>query len=431
MPQTTISFVTLGCPKNQVDSEFIASALDSPDYKVTHGEDFADIVLINTCGFIHDAREQSVDTILEYAEARKKGKIKHLIVFGCLVEKYRQQLEPEINEVDFWFGVNDAQKIIEHMRFSGEIPKVRKSKLLSTPGHYAYLKISEGCDRQCSFCAIPGIRGKHLSRPMEDIVQEAAELVRNGVKELIVIAQDTTYYGLDIYGKRKLPELMDILATQSGAKRIRLHYTYPAGFPQELIDVMARHKNICNYIDIPFQHVDDNILIKMKRHHSSEDIEKLIRLFREKLPDVHIRTSFICGFPGEGRSEYNKLRAFLKKHKLERIGFFAYSHEEDTEAGKMIDDVPHKTKLRRVQNLFAIQEKISLDLNLNKIGNTIEIIVDEVYDNYLLGRTEFDSPEIDNMVTVHLKKHHAFNPGDIITVRVIGADAWDLIAEPE
>jgi len=430
MSETTISFVTLGCPKNQVDSEFIASALDAPENRITHGEDYADIVLINTCGFIHDAREQSVDTILEYAEARKEGKIKHLIVFGCLVEKYRQQLQSEISEVDFWFGVNDAQKIIEHIRISGEMPKARENKLLSTPGHYAYLKISEGCDRQCSFCAIPGIRGKHISRPMEEIIGEATQLVRNGVKELIVIAQDTTYYGLDIYGKRKLPELMDKLATLSGAMRIRLHYTYPAGFPVELIDVMARHKNICNYIDIPFQHVDDNILLKMKRFHTSEDIENLIGLFRKKIPGIHIRTSLICGFPGESRAEYNKLTAFLKKHRLERVGVFAYSHEEDTDAGSMADDVPHTTKLRRVQNIFAAQEKISLELNLNKVGTTLEIIVDEVYDKYLLGRTEFDSPEIDNLVTVHLKKHHTFNPGDIISVRIIGADAWDLIAEP-
>jgi len=426
----SVSIITLGCPKNQVDSEFIASALSSDTLNVIHSEDYADIVLINTCGFILDAREQSVDTILKYAIARKEGKIKKLIVFGCLIEKFGAQLKDEIPEVDAWFGVNDAQEISNSILSDAKIPTARSNSMLSTPKHYAFLKISEGCDRQCAFCAIPSIRGNHISRPMEEIVSEAVSLVNNGVKELIVIAQDTTYYGLDLYGKRKLPELMEQLSTQSGATWIRLHYTYPAGFPIELIDVMVRCPNICRYIDIPFQHVNHTLLARMMRYHTAKDIEQLIAEFRKKIPEIHIRTTMITGFPGEGKDEFNEMVQFLKKYKIERAGFFAYSPEENTPAESFGDPVSQKLKLQRLRKLFDIQEKISFELNLKKVGSMMSVMIDEVFDTYLLGRTEFDSPDIDNMVTVHVKNSLHFKQGDIIRVKITGADAWDLIAEP-
>jgi len=282
--------VTLGCPKNQVDSEHIASSLVSPEIMIAHSEQYADTVLINTCGFIHDAKEQSVDTILEYVKAKKEGKIRSLIVFGCLVERYRDELQLEIPEVDRWFGVKESNRIVHFLNSDSKLSAYRKYEMLSTPKHYAYLKISEGCDRKCSFCAIPFIRGKHISRPIDEILGEATELVRNGVRELIIIAQDTTYYGIDLYGKKMLPQLLDLLATESGAKWIRLHYAYPAGFPLELPEIIAKHDNICKYIDIPFQHVDNHILTSMKRFHTYEDMIYLIKLLRSTIPGVHIRT---------------------------------------------------------------------------------------------------------------------------------------------
>jgi len=430
MEKTTVTFVTLGCPKNQVDSECIASSLDEMQFSVVHGDGNADVVAINTCGFILDAKEQSIDTILEYAQARKNGAIKKLIVFGCLIERYGKELSGEIDGVDLWFGVNDSQKILQHIQASDEILSVRKNTSLTTPSHYAYLKISEGCDRKCAFCAIPDIRGKHISRPMDEIVAEAKSLVNGGVKELIVIAQDTTYYGVDLYGKQQLPMLLEKLAIESGAKWIRLHYTYPSGFPIEVCDVIARYDNICKYIDIPFQHVNDEILLKMKRFHTKKNIEELIGLFRTKIPNVHIRTAFIAGFPGEDRVEFNELVAFLKKFKIERVGFFPYSHEEGTPAEKLGDTVSNRVKLKRADTLFQVQEKISMELNLAKVGSVLEIIIDEVHDKFLLGRSQFDSPEIDNLVTVHVKKGKDFKAGEFLQVKVTGADAWDLIAEP-
>ncbi len=430
MSKISVSIVTLGCPKNQVDSEHLAASLQSPLLQVAHSDDFADVVMINTCGFIADAKEQSVDTILEYIEAKKQGKIKKLIVFGCMIQRYGEELKKELKEVDFWSGLGDQKEMLAFITDSAQHNQKRDKTNLSTPGHYAYLKISEGCDRQCSFCAIPGIRGKHISLPVEAILEEAKLLVSQGVKELIIIAQDTTWYGMDLYKKRMLPQLMETLAKESGAKWIRLQYTYPAGFPLELIDVMSRYSNICNYIDIPFQHVSDSILASMKRFHTQSDIEQLITYFRSQIPDIHIRSAFITGFPGEGRSEFNELAGFLKKHKLERVGFFAYSHEEGTPAGKLKETVSQAAKLRRMETLYAIQEKISMDLNLGKTGKEVEIIVDEVYDSYLLGRTEHDAPEIDHMVTVHVKKGHKYEPGQFIRVKITGADAWDLIAEP-
>ncbi len=430
MSETSVCIVTLGCPKNQVDSEYLASSVQMCGYSVIHGEKFADIVLLNTCGFIQDAKEQSIEVILEYSEARKERKIKKLVVFGCLVERYKEQLKSEITDVDAWFGVNKTEDILRYIHSSISFSRPERQRLLSTPSHYAYLKISEGCNRKCSFCVIPDIRGKYISRPIEDIVSEAIYLTSIGVKEIIIIAQDTTYYGRDLYMKPKLPELMEELALRSGAEWLRLLYAYPSEFPEELADVIAKYDNICKYIDIPFQHVDNVVLEKMKRGHTCEDIEHLIYLLRKKIPDIHIRTSFITGFPGESEKEFRKLQTFLKKYKIERAGFFTYSHEEGTTAEILGDDVNHKTKLKRINKLIKIQEKISLKKNRAEIGSVIKIIVDEVYEKHLLGRTEFDAPEIDNLITVHLRKKHRYNTGDFAMVRIIGAEAFDLIAEP-
>jgi len=430
MTTPSLSIITLGCAKNQVDSEFIASAINPSEINISHSEDFADIVLINTCGFIMDAKEESVDTILEYAQARKDGRIKTLIVFGCLVERYRESLTKEIPEVDMWFGVHDSEEICKILEANAIIPKTRNKSMMTTPGHYAFIKIADGCDRQCAFCAIPAIKGKHLSKPIEEIIDEAKSLVSEGVKELILIAQDTTYYGMDMYGRKMLPELLDRLAMESGAEWIRLHYAYPTGFPVELIDVMAKHKNICKYIDIPFQHVNDKILKSMNRNHTHNDIIKLMDLFRKKIPDICIRTSFIIGFPGETRVEFNELVNFIKTYKPDRVGLFAYSDEEGTAAKELEDKVAQSTKLKRMNTLWSVQEKIAKHTNNEKFGNVMNVIIDEVFDTYLLGRTEYDSPEIDNLVTIHIPKGHPYSTGQFIDVKITGYGAWDMIAEP-
>lgn len=428
MSKQTVSLITLGCAKNQVDSEYIAAALQKGNHIVYHERETADIVLINTCGFIHDAKEQSVDTILQYVEKKKMGSIKKLIVFGCLTERHRNELSIEIPEVDLWFGVNDSALIIQHLNKT----KTNSGfdRLLSTPSHYAFLKISEGCDRTCSFCAIPGIRGVHRSKPIEDLLLEAKMLVQSGVKELIVIAQDTTYYGIDIYGKRMLGNLLEQLSLHSGAEWIRLHYAYPAGFPDDVIDIMAKYDNICKYIDIPLQHVNNELLKSMRRQHTTDDIEMLLQKFRQRIPGIHIRTTFIAGYPGETTKQFNELLTFIRKQRFEKLGVFAYSEEEHTHAATLNDDVPHRVKIRRMQQILDLQERISKEINVNRIGQTLKIIIDEEYPDYLLGRSQFDSPDVDNLVTVHCKKGHSFQPGDSIQVKITGAGAYDLIAEP-
>jgi len=420
-----ISIVTLGCSKNQVDSEYLAAALNNKNFTVKHESDKADIVIINTCGFILDAKEESIDTIIYYCDAKKTGKIKKLIVFGCLIQRYKEELSLEIQDVDSWFGVRDFQEIVDYL--DSDL-KISNKRLLTENKHFAYLKISEGCDRSCSFCAIPSIRGTHKSVPMEDLLEQAKFLVQSGAKELIVIAQDTTYYGIDIYGKRKLAELLELLATESGAEWIRLHYTYPAGFPTDIIDVMAKHENICKYIDMPIQHVNNEILSSMKRFHTKEDIENLINEFKSKMPDIHIRTTLISGYPGETIVEHKELKEFIKKHKFARLGVFTYSNEEGTEAANIKDNVKHLTKLKRMQEILDLQEQISLENNKLKIGKTFKVIVDEVGEDYLIARTEYDSPDVDNIVNILSDNNDNIKPGMMINVKITDAEAHELFA---
>lgn len=421
-----ISLVTLGCSKNQVDSEHIAAALNGIKYIVKHESKNADIVIINTCGFILDAKEEAIETILYYCEAKKSGKIKKLIVFGCLIQRYKEELSNEIKEVDAWFGVKNFQEILDYL---DQNLKITNKRLLNENKHFAYLKISEGCDRSCTFCTIPAIRGTHKSVPIEILIEQAQLLVNGGVKEIILIAQDTSYYGVDIYGKRKLALLLEELATKSNANWIRLHYTYPANFPLDVIDIMAKYDNICKYLDIPLQHVNNEILKSMKRFHNKEDIENLLLEFKNKIPEIHVRTTFISGYPGETTQQHKELLNFIKKHKFSRLGVFTYSKEEGTEAAKMKDNVSEATKIKRMQEILDTQEKISLEVNSSKIGNTYKVIVDHVDKNNLIARTEFDSPEVDNIVNISVENSENFHVGQFLNVEITDAESFELFAQ--
>lgn len=398
-----INIITLGCSKNTVDSENVAGHLSAAGYKVFFDRKQNDcpIVLVNTCGFIGDAKEESVNVILEQADIKRRGRsARTLIVFGCLVERYLKDLQSEIPEVDAWFGVHDWQALIRCVLRSRKHFVLESDRLCSTPRHYAYLKISEGCNRSCSYCAIPLIRGRHVSRPIDDLVNEAKRLVANGVKELILIAQDTTYYGLDLYGKRCLGLLLDRLATESGASWIRLHYTYPTSFPEDAIDTIRRHPNICNYIDIPLQHINTDILRSMQRGINREATLALIRTFREKLPNVCIRTTLIVGYPGETEKEFDELKQFVTDAQFDRMGVFAYSPEEGTPAMSLGDPVSDDEKQRRVDELMAVQEDISLRKNEQRVGQTYMVLIDRREGDFYVGRTEFDSPEVDDEVLI-------------------------------
>lgn len=399
-----INIITLGCSKNTVDSEKLAGRLAAEGHTVyfDRQKNDCDTVIVNTCGFIGDAKEESINVILEQIAAKRRRRNKtRLVVSGCLVQRYLGELKAEMPEVDEWHGTE---------YFSLSDPQ----RSLSTPGHYAYLKIAEGCNRSCSYCAIPLIRGAHRSRPIDDLVSEAKGLVAKGVKELIVISQDTTYYGLDLYHRRALGELLNRLATESGAAWIRLHYTYPTSFPIDAIDAIASHPNICNYIDIPLQHINSRILGSMQRGIDREGTLRLIDTFRQKLPDVAIRTTLIVGYPGETPEEFEELKDFVRQARFDRMGCFAYSPEEGTAAYSLPDDVPQQEKERRVGELMAIQEQISLEKNQARIGQTLRVIVDGHYDNYLVGRTQYDSPEVDDEVLIDTQ---ALKPSDIQTIR--------------
>ncbi len=433
-----INIITLGCSKNTVDSENLAGKLKAQGHTVHFNRSLndCDTVIINTCGFIGDAKEESIDTILQQVAVKSRGrKTRRIIACGCLVERYRDELAKEIPEVDAWYGVHEWDAIASDLRLPTSVLRLPTSDLrpLSTPSHYAYLKIAEGCNRSCSYCAIPLIRGAHRSRPIEDIVSEARQLVSQGVKELIVISQDTTYYGLDLYRRRALGQLLDRLADESGAPWIRLHYTYPSSFPLDAIDAIARHPNICNYIDIPLQHINSRILGSMQRGIDREGTLRLLERFRAQLPDAAIRTTLIVGYPGETEAEFEELKDFVRTARFDRMGCFAYSPEEGTAAYALHDDVPEEVKQRRVSELMEIQEAISLEKNQARIGKTFRCIIDRQEGQYLVGRTQYDSPEVDDevLISTDALTHSRINalsvPGTFVDVLVTDALENDLI----
>ena len=429
-----INIITLGCSKNIVDSEHIAGHLRKAGFKLffDRSRNDCDIVIVNTCGFIGDAKEESINVLLEQIAIKKRSRSpRRLIAVGCLIQRYEKELRQELPEIDAFYGVHQWGELVRSLQ--AEYHDILESeRMQSTPQHYAYLKISEGCNRTCSYCAIPLIRGKHVSRPMEEILDEARRMVAEGVKEIIVIAQDTTYYGLDLYHKRALGELLERLATESGAQWIRLHYTYPTSFPLDAIEVMRRHKNICNYIDIPLQHINTRILNSMQRGIDREGTLSLLDSFRQQLPDVAIRTTLIVGYPGETLEEFEELKEFVRQARFDRMGCFAYSPEEGTAAYTLTDDVPEEEKERRVSELMAIQEQISLEKNQERIGKTYRVLIDRIDNDYIVGRTEYDSPEVDDEVLI---PHHspftsplAPSPGTFVDVVITDALENDLFA---
>jgi ribosomal protein S12 methylthiotransferase len=426
--QDKVNIITLGCSKNLVDSEVLSGQLTAGKIKVCHESSKLDhnIVVVNTCGFIDKAKEESINTILEQIELKKKGKLDKVYVTGCLSERYRKDLEMEIPEVDAFFGTMELSLLLKKFDVDYKASLVGE-RLLSTPGHYAYLKISEGCNRTCSFCAIPLMRGKHISRTIESLVAEAERLVQHGVKEIMLIAQELTYYGLDIYKERALPELLDALADIKGLEWIRLHYAYPSKFPLEILEVMKMRDNICNYLDIPLQHASDKMLDAMKRQITLKEMETLLATIREMIPGICLRTTFITGFPGETEDDVECLKDFIRKIEFDRVGIFTYSHEENTGAFKLRDSVSSEEKERRAYEIMEVQQEISLRKNLAKIGKEFKVIIDRKEAGRYLGRTEFDSVEVDNEVIVHSKKK--LNPGDFVRVKITRAFDYDLEGE--
>lgn len=425
-----IGLVSLGCAKNLVDSELLLKQLEANNFEFVHDpSDFKHIntAIINTCGFINDAKQESINTILQFVNAKQQQSIDHVFVMGCLSERYRDDLKIEIPEIDAIFGVNELKKIVEYLggQYKSNLVGERR---ITTPSHYAYLKIAEGCDRSCSFCAIPSIRGKHISRPVEDIVREAKGLVESGVKEINLISQDTTYYGLDLYKKRLLPELLDSLANINGLEWIRLHYTYPDGFPMELLEVIKSHENICKYIDIPLQHISNRILKSMKRGMNENSTRKLIEKIRTTIPDVAIRTTFISGYPGETEEEFRELYNFIETSRFDRLGVFPYSHEEGTQSFKIKDSVSSAKKQKRVEAIMALQESISLSLNQKKLGSVLKVVIDRIEGDYFIGRTANDSPEVDNEVLI-VKNGINLITGNFYNVKILKAESFDLFAE--
>jgi ribosomal protein S12 methylthiotransferase len=423
-----VNIITLGCSKNLVDSEVLSGQLAAADVAVSHESSKRDhnIVVINTCGFIDKAKEESIQTILEQVELKKRGKLDKVYVTGCLSERYKQNLEAEIPEVDAFFGTMELPFLLKRFDVDYRAELVGE-RLLATPNHYAYLKISEGCNRTCSFCAIPLMRGKHVSRTIESLVAEARLLVSRGVKEIMLIAQELTYYGLDIYRKRELPRLLHALADIKGLHWIRLHYAYPSKFPMEIIDAMKERDNICNYLDMPLQHASNNMLAAMKRQITREEMEDIIGQIKYKIPGICIRTTLIAGFPGETRDDVEELKSFLRKMEFDRVGIFTYSHEENTSAHELKDNIPAEMKEERAQEIMEVQQEISYRKNEQKIGATFKVIIDKKEAGKYLGRTEFDSVEVDNEVIVHSKK--ILHPGDFVTVKITRAFDYDLEGE--
>jgi ribosomal protein S12 methylthiotransferase len=430
MNKKKINIVTLGCSKNVVDSEKLLKQLNAGGYQVLFdsNDTSAGTVIINTCGFINDAKEESIDTILRYVKAREAGIIQNLYVIGCLSERYVDALKHEIPEVKRYFGVNNMKDILDELGVNLR-DDLLTERTLTGPGHYAYLKIAEGCDRTCSFCAIPAIRGKYVSRPKEELVKEAYYLAENGVKELILIAQDLSYYGLDLYRKQALPELVRELLKIKSLDWIRLHYLYPANFPMELIPQIVENPRICRYIDIPVQHITDNMLGLMKRSHGRKETEQLLSTLRSKIPGAAIRTTLIAGHPGETEHDFNELKEFIRSFRFDRLGVFAYSHEEDTYSyGKYKDEIPLEVKESRVSELMEIQQNISADLNASLVGKVFKVIIDRREGEFFIGRTEYDSPEVDQEVLIPAE--YNLKAGDFYKIRITKATDFDLYGEP-
>lgn len=428
MKKPVLNIVTLGCSKNKVDSEHLAALL-SDSYKIVHdSDDKSDVVIVNTCGFIGDAKEESIDTILEYAELRKLNKIKKLYVMGCLSQRYRKELSAEIHEVDGFFGVEAMQRVAAEILKSECSAGYCCERVLSTPSHYAYLKISEGCDRHCAFCAIPLIRGSHKSVPMENLVEEAEILAKKGVKELILIAQDLTYYGYDLDGKSHIVELVEKLAGIDGVEWIRLHYGYPLGFPVELLELMRDNPKICHYIDLPLQHVSTPVLKAMRRGVDREQTVEFVKKVRSYVPDIAFRSTFIVGFPGETEEQFNELIDFIKEMRFERAGVFAYSAEEGTPAYELEDDVPEDVKKARVDKFMDVQQDISLEINQKRLGRTEKVLIDRTEGGYYVGRTQYDSPEVDDEVLISMKDNK-LEIGTFVNVKINQADYFDCYGE--
>ena len=425
-----INVVTLGCSKNVYDSEVLMGQLKANNKEVVHEDenDDGNIVVINTCGFIGKAKEESVNTILHYVDKKEAGTVDKVFVTGCLSERYKPDLEKEITDVDQYFGTHDLPNLLKALEADYKHELVGE-RLTTTPKHYAYLKIAEGCDRPCSFCAIPLMRGGHVSTPIESLVTEAENLASNGVKELILIAQDLTYYGLDLYKKRALADLLKELVKVEGIEWIRLHYAFPTGFPLDVLDVMRDEPMVCNYLDIPLQHINSELLKSMRRGTSSEKTIDLIEKFRERVPEMAIRTTLIAGYPGETEAQFEELKEFVRKTRFERMGCFAYSHEENTHAYLLQDDVPEEVKEQRVSELMEIQGQISFDLNQEKVGKTFKCIFDRKEGDYFIGRTEFDSPDVDNNVIVDATKHY-LQVGQFIDIKITEATDFDLYGSP-
>ncbi|UPK67678.1 30S ribosomal protein S12 methylthiotransferase RimO [Chitinophaga filiformis] len=423
-----VNIITLGCSKNMVDSEVLSGQLLANDIDVVHENAKKDhnIVVVNTCGFIDKAKEESINTILEQVELKNRGRLEKVYVTGCLSERYRGDLESEIPGVDAWFGTMELPLILK--KFDADYKaELIGERLLATPTHYAYLKIAEGCNRTCSFCAIPLMRGGHVSRPIEQLVAEAEKLVNSGVKEIMLIAQELTYYGLDLYKQRRLADLLRALANVKGLEWIRLHYAYPHKFPMEVLDVMNEFPNICNYIDMPLQHAADNMLKSMKRQITRVEMEELVTAIREKVPGICLRTTLITGYPGETLEDVEELKAFLEKMRFDRVGVFTYSHEEGTSAYELEDNIPAEEKERRAQEIMEVQQEISLEKNQEKVGKVFRVIVDKKESGRYLARTEFDSVEVDNEVIINTSKR--LKPGDFVNVRITRAYDYDLEGE--
>ena len=422
-----VNVITLGCSKNTYDSEVLMGQLQGNKINVVHEandlrED--DIIIINTCGFIDNAKQESIDTILQYSDLKQEGKVGKVVVTGCLSERYKPELSAEITNVDSWFGTNDLQNLLGSIGADYKHELIGE-RLLTTPTHSAYFKIAEGCNRPCSFCAIPLMRGQHVSRPIEDLVKEAKNLAKNGTKELILIAQDLTYYGLDLYNQRKLGDLMRQISDVDGIEWIRLQYAYPSGFPMDILDVMNERSNICKYLDMPLQHISDDMLKSMRRGTTKQKTIDLVNKIRDKVPNIAMRTTLICGYPGETQTDFEEMKDWVEETRFDRLGCFTYSHEEKTHAHDLVDDVLQEVKEQRVEDIMEIQQAISFDLNQQKVNKTFKVLIDKKEGDYFVGRTEFDSPEVDNEVLIEAKNNYA-TPGTFVTTKIDRAEDFDL-----